>query len=853
MTRIEIAPETPRMNSIIANLIGPTNIRTMWRMAARIAWRDLRSSPGQWVFTVVTIAVSVASLSGVRSASLAMSAAISEGSRDWIAADASVNLDQWPTPAQLAVIDQQSRDQKLSWTIVTSAMSTAASDTAPDPGSIQVTAVDPQDYPYYGRIPLEPPQSLKEALTAETAVISEEAASRLEARVGDAIRIGGQRFRVAAVFRAEPDRLAGIPGVGMRCIVSREGYVRSGITRGGSFELHRLLIRIPQGAPIESLRQQLEEWFPQADIVTYRDTNPQTLWALTTALSLLDIPPLLALALGGCGVAIAIRTHLDRRMETAAIMKMLGGRPSRIAAVFGVQVFAMTLAGTCLGIPLGWFAERSVLALGARFLPMPGAVFGPREIAQGLAVAGIAILPALLRPYLLIRSLHPAVILRRNTAERVPNALPVPTSFKVMAGIAIFALVAIGLLMGRWDSTIFLFGALSANIMFMWAIAAGALRLAQRVTSIPAVKASVRFGLKNLRRPGSHSTLLIVALGTGLSTIVGTLQTHRAVANAIVKSVPFDNSNIFVAGVSDSELPSLAAFLESIPGAEGKPEILHFAWLRLASIDGVPLAALGTRGRLLPSRWITGCEVGSSPISEVTISKGTAMLMGAKPGSRLQFTGRVSAINLTVGAVRPVDPLQEIWRGVTLDCRALAAERLFHHAAVRVDPTQMAPALRALHNRYPTLAVMSSEDLAATVSELAREVESLVRLLGWYNLAAGVSVLIALVVSTLAARQSELATLALLGATPSWMVRSILTEFGSIGLLAGVSGGLLASGFESLLLTVIFHRPSLAFEGIVAICSTAASVAGVMFFAWLPIRNLLKRSPLDMLRSQIGS
>ena len=61
---------------------------------------------------------------------------------------------------------------------------------------VSVKAVDPKKYPFYGEIRLSPPAPLSKALTADTVAVSDDVLLRLNLKVGDSIRLGGQSFRI---------------------------------------------------------------------------------------------------------------------------------------------------------------------------------------------------------------------------------------------------------------------------------------------------------------------------------------------------------------------------------------------------------------------------------------------------------------------------------------------------------------------------------------------------------------------------------------------------------------------------------------------------------------------------------
>ncbi len=62
----------------------------------------------------------------------------------------------------------------------------------PDPVPLLVSlkAVDPSEYPYYGTAELEPAMSLQQALAGDSVVVADEFLIRLNAKVGQTLRLG---------------------------------------------------------------------------------------------------------------------------------------------------------------------------------------------------------------------------------------------------------------------------------------------------------------------------------------------------------------------------------------------------------------------------------------------------------------------------------------------------------------------------------------------------------------------------------------------------------------------------------------------------------------------------------------
>ena len=166
-----------------------------WKRAAAIASRDLKSAPGKFGFVILSVAIGVAALVGVRGFSESFRRTLSSEARSLIAGDLSARIFHVPTANDDKKIDAIKRkvpESRSTW--VTETLSMASVPPEPVPILVALKAVDPAEYPYYGRANLEPQTSLQQALEGDSAVVAEEFLIRLNGHVGQTMRLGGRDF-----------------------------------------------------------------------------------------------------------------------------------------------------------------------------------------------------------------------------------------------------------------------------------------------------------------------------------------------------------------------------------------------------------------------------------------------------------------------------------------------------------------------------------------------------------------------------------------------------------------------------------------------------------------------------------
>src|ERR1700677_4999396 len=139
-----------------------------WKRAGTIGWRDLKSAPGKFGFVVLSVAVGVAALVGVRGFSESFKKTLGTEARSLMAGDLSARIYHPPTEQEKGKIANLEKGlpagTESTWVTETISMASVPPD--PVPLLVSLKAVDPAEYPYYGKAILDPDQPLSSALTA---------------------------------------------------------------------------------------------------------------------------------------------------------------------------------------------------------------------------------------------------------------------------------------------------------------------------------------------------------------------------------------------------------------------------------------------------------------------------------------------------------------------------------------------------------------------------------------------------------------------------------------------------------------------------------------------------------------
>jgi len=848
-----------------------------WATAAKIAWRELRASRSKFLFVILSVAIGVAALTGVRGFSESFQKELLDQARSIMSADLSARMFRLITPQENAKLDALAESKGVERTSVTETVSMASLQGDPVPLLVSLKVVDPAKYPFYGAVTLSPAGDLRTMLTDSSVVVDDNLLVRLRAKVGDSLKIGGQFFRIGAVIEKEPDRLTAGVGLGPRVMMTRAAVDKTGLLQAGSRATERYLFKLgPQSGKVAAVRGDLEKILPDSQITDFRETSPALSEGLDHATGLLSLICLVAMVLGAIGVGMAMRAHLQQRIDILAIMKSIGARSSDILRIYLLQTLLLGAVGALLGIVLGLGVEWALPFFFGKLLPIQPPLRLPvRSVSAAFGTGILTTVLFCLPPLLDVRKIRPSIVLRKTVEggdtesrlslwkrirENQAQWISVVVIVLALGGIA--AALADSMVVGKWFAA-----ALCGLLVVILGLASVTLRTLRAFLNKTRLHlhSALRHGLANLYRPGNQSAAVLAALGTGVMLILSVFLMQHAIVSRMNSDATTSAANIFLIDISQDEVQGVKDLVLHQTGSQNKFEAIPIVSARITAVDGVPTDQLKVKNypkRLLSSVSVTWADAVPEGV-KVTQGKwwqkgdtdGLAVVehvahrLNLRVGSAVDFASGETTIHTHVAAIYKAEGEHVFARSeFILPSGPLAGLPNVWYAAVHVQSKQIASMERALFAAYPTVTVINIADILDTVQGVVHQITLVIRFLAGFSILSGAIILASSVASTRFRRIREVVVLKTLGATRNRIATVFSVEFVVLGLLAGAVGVI----FANLLTRVLLHKmdvayhPELAVSGISVIATAVLAVVT----GWIACFRILGQKPLEILREE---
>ena len=840
-----------------------------FQAAFRFAWQDLRGGLSGFGVFLICIALGVAAVASVLGTSAALQKSLADQGRGLLGGDIEFTLThRRGTGDEMALLKKLG---SVSEVASLRAMARHAQSGAV-PGLIEIKAID-QAYPMVGALETASGISIVEALRKDGThwgvLVEESLLKRLNARQGSLLAIGNGEYRINGILTAEPDRIGtGFP-VGPRVLMAEPALMASGLVQPGSLIRWHMRVKLP-GDPTEAdvkrIVSEVKTVAPDAGwrIRDRANAAPRLKRFVGRITLFFTFIALAALITGGVGVAGSVRTYLDGRRNTIAILKCLGLSGRRVYQIYFLQILLLTLMGVAAGLAIGALIPV-VLAEGLKDLsplPLEAAVEAAPLAYAALSGVFIALIFALW-PLGRARDIPPTALFRDAIAPERQHARLSDAAAIVLLVALLCALVILGVAEQRLAilfvlGSLICFGALAA-------LSRGLIVLARKAPS--SLRPEFRLGIGALYRPGAHTPGAILALGMGLTLTAALAQIDLNLTTQLSARLPDRAPAFFFAGVRPAQLEAFKAKVSSAPGVD-KVESVPMLRGRITSLKGIEVEKFPkpseARWVLSGDRGITYAETiprGSS-LAEgewwdkdytgpalVSFSEKEARALSLKPGDSITVNVMGRDLEAKIASLRKVD-----WTSLGINFvmvfspNSLKGAPHTHLATAAVVPEKEDNLLREIAGNWPNVTALRVREALGKVNSMLAQFMTAVRLASLVTIIAGALVLAGAIAAGLQARIYEAAILKATGVTRRQLMVSYLMEFLLLGLTAGgfalVAGSLIAWGVLTQLMRAEFIFFPFA-AGMVAVMATAITIALGLAGVW----RALGRKPAPLLRA----
>lgn len=673
-------------------------------------------------------------------------------------------------------------------------------------------------YPFYGEFKSQPEKPLQELLVNKGAVVDPSFLLKTGLKQGELFSLGKINLRINGVVHSEPDRISRAFSIGPRVFISRASLDESGLVQPGSRVKHRTLVKLPHNFDLEKAQVLLERGLTDksTSVRSYKDMQSSLSSSIERMGQYLGALGVIALLMGGIGVAMIVRTFMAQKLDTLAIMNCLGASSRTLFKVYLLKSMLMGLAGSLLGVCFGFsltflLPPKMEGLINLKLEP----VFYWVPALQSLLLGCATTLLFCMWPLIRAVKTRPLRLFRRNFEEEEKRGARWEGWLASLTlGLGLAAMIC-------WQAD-----SIKRGLIFLSAlvIAAGVLAL----TSFfllkllkglpPSTSMARRYGMSNLRRPNNQATAIITCLGMGIMLILTVRLVQMDMLAMLNKNKEVSPPNYFFIDIQHDQKEVFTEVLDRV-APESERTLTPLVRSRLHSIDGKLVANWEYKDKKR-EEWFINREFvltymdGPPPKdneviegewwdetrarnAEVSLEQDAAKRLNAKIGSQLTIDIQGILVNATVTSFRKVN-----WRNMRTNFYmiyspgALQGAPLTYVATVNVPDAKELELQHAVVEALPNITALSTRDIVDTLKSTVERLTTLVDFMSRFAIAAGLFILSGSIASTKFRRLRESAVLKILGAKRKVVASILGIEYAALGVISALVGIGLAQGLS---------------------------------------------------------
>ena len=833
----------------------------------KMAWRDTRASRRRLLLYSLSIVLGVAALIGISSLGDTLRAAVDSQAKGLLGADLSAVARQNFSDKALARF--RATGGEMAQGVATTTMATFGDGTR---RLVQIAAIE-GGFPFYGDVETAPAGAFALIADGHGAVVEETALTQAGAAIGGEIKLGGSTFTIVGALKKYPGQSPFTSMFAPRVQVSMAALQATNLLNRGSMSQRSVYLKLPDGTDAKELEKKLRADLrgERVNFATAEERKEQIGDALKNIFSFTSLVGFLALFLGAVGVASAMHVFIRQRLATVAVLRCLGASARTSFAIYLVQGIGLGVVGSLLGVLLGLSLQFTLPILLQKFLPYHlEFVISWIAVLKGvIAGVGVSALFTLL-PLLEVRRVSPLHVLRSGYED---DNKPDPLRWLVYVGIGASVFGFATLQTGLWKVGLAFSVAMGVSFAVLAGAAMGIIWLARHLRTgwLPY---TWRQGVANVHRPNNRTLLLMMSLGLGTFMLLTLLLTRAALLGQLDTMGSGDRPNLMFYDVQSDQIDKLIAIAkrENVPLTKTSPIIT----MRLGTLKGRSAEEIAADKTSSLPNWalrreyrstyraavddaekvIAGTFVGKVAADDtarvpVSIEEGLAKDLQLKLGDELDFNVQGVTVKAVIGSVRQVEwrRMQTNFFFVFPDGPLNSAPATFAAAAKAQNPQDTARLQRAVAKELPNVSAIDLGFVLRLLDGIFTKIAWAISFLASFTVITGLVVLVSAVLMGRHQRVREAVLLRTLGAQRAQLRQIMFAEYAVLGLLAALTGGVLAVAANSLLAKFVFKvsavPPLPLLAGAVGAVTLLTVVTG-----WLANRGVSGHPPLEILRQE---
>ena len=718
-------------------------------------------------------------------------------------------------------------------------------------------------YPFYGEVVLKSGRLFHDVLIPGSVVVAQSLLDRLDAKIGDSLKVGFTTLTIQDVVVSEPDRPVELFSIGPRIFVADGDREALGLIRKGSRIRYMTLLKVLDTEKVEEKTNEIvagliKTYDPGIESVdTFQTARSRIKRFLDNFLFFLKLVGFFILMIAGFGIQGTLTAFLNEKKNTIAIFKTVGATNRYITVHFMLIVFILGMIGIILGFFSGYLMQHGLAMMLDTFLPENLTIsLSWAGILEGVFLGLCVISLFAFIPMYRIKDTKPIMILRKEKTkppQKWPLYLSGFLSLAFFSGLVFWH-------MKDFRLGIYFIAEISGLILVSFLFATLLLFILKRlhIRSLP-----LRLAVKSMFRPNSATRPIIITLTASLCVIFTIFLIEENLDAAFIESYPEDAPNMFFVNIQKNQVEEFSKTIDR------KVSFYPVVRARVASINGNKIDVRKERkqkrdnfGRtfnltyredlLETEKLIEGKSLFRSDWEDIQVSILDMVVDMRKMsvGDYIEFKIQGVPLKARISSIRTQkrETLSPFFYFV-FPKKALKEAPQTIFTAIKAEPGQIASLQNRVVAKFPNISVIDVSQTAKVFSKMMKQLSKVVRFFSILSIAAGILILVSTIFATRVERIIVAVYYKILGAGKKFVFMVFALENLLIGLLSGLLALIMAQVTSYLITRFGFE---LSYQPFLLSCffMLCMTLMTVVIIGVIASRSILNKKPITFLKEQ---